>query len=83
MLWSQVRAVIQKGVVWRSAKVSTCYSIRNGNHVICVYTYNYKDMNDIYNTNAILKSELRIRYPIPYKSDDMTRNGVKGSMYRF
>lgn len=83
-LWQRVKVMVQKGVVWRWAKVSTAYKTASSrHHVICIYTYNWKDLNDIYNTRAKIGNALCITRPIAYKSDEMTLRGEKGSLYYF
>lgn len=60
------------------AKVSTARpnpNAKNPNeHVICVYTYDYRDRGDVDRIRAALR-DLGITWKIPYKTDAATRAG--------
>ncbi len=60
------------------AKVSTAknppLAVNSNTKVICVYTYDWKDKNDVMRIRKELR-EIGIDWKIPYKSDEDTRKG--------
>lgn len=82
-LWQKVKLALKNGKFGDSAKVSTAKPNPNANskdHVICVYTYDWTDKEDVMR----IRNELRnigVDWKIPYKSDKYTLQGkykVKG-----
>jgi hypothetical protein len=64
-----------------AAKVSTAVSAREGKHVICVYTSNHKNMNEVQSCLTALR-QIGIKGQLSYKSDEQTRLGINSSTYR-
>jgi len=70
-IWSLITTLLQCGKLGDTAKISKQNTI-NGNSVICVYTYDYDDIED----KERIKNELLnigITQNIPYKSDAKSR----------
>lgn len=72
--WEQVKYGIQSGILGGDAKVSTKRVFNGGSHVICVYTYNWKDEEDVMRIRSELR-ELGFEKPLSYKSDEDTLKG--------
>lgn len=72
--WPRIRDAVIAGKLGDCAKVSTAGSaaLRDGRHVICVYTYDYEDKDDVMRIRQELR-ECGILYPISYKRDIDTR----------
>lgn len=66
--WQRIRDAVIAGDMGDCAKVSTTGSARNGRHVICVYTYDYEDKDDVMRIRAALR-HCGILLPISYKRD--------------
>ena len=83
-LWSTIRSATEAGLLGESAKCSTARPNPNavdGNHVICVYTYDWTDTGDVKRIRGELR-KLGVDWKIPYKSDADTNAGryrVKGN----
>jgi hypothetical protein len=77
-VWPRLREALDTGRLGACAKVSTARPNLNSpdpkRHVICVYTYDSKDIKD---KNRVLASlrELGFKGSIPYKTDEDTRAG--------
>lgn len=91
-VWAEIKRAIEEGKLGERAKVSTALPNLNAanseNHVICVYTYDWTDDDDM----ARIREELRtlgIIQKIPYKSDEDTFagkykvNGQRGFSKRY
>lgn len=74
--WQRVREAVRQGKVGDSAKVATRPSQwREGlRYVICVYTYNYTDTDDVRRIRQVLR-ELGFTWRIAYKADEDTSAG--------
>lgn len=77
-VWEEVAEATREGRLGGCSKVATaapnCYSQAPTNHVICVYTYDWKDVGDV----RRVREELRrfgITRKIAYKSDADTLSG--------
>lgn len=68
--WPLIGDAVVAGKMGDSAKVSTAGSAapRNGRHVICVYTYDYEDKDDVMRIRQALR-ECGILRPVSYKRD--------------
>ncbi len=77
-VWNTIAEAIRQGKLGDSAKVSTARPNRNAinsnEHVICVYTYDYRDVEDVKRIRATLR-EMGIVWKIPYKTDAATYAG--------
>jgi hypothetical protein len=76
-VWKLVKESVENGKLGNIAKVSTLYKTlgsRPNRHVICVYTYNWKDENDVRLIRLALK-RIGITWKISYKSDTDTELG--------
>ncbi len=77
-LWRKIRHAVEAGQLGSSAKVSTARRNLNATdpskHVICVYTYDSDDLEDVRRVRQALR-QLGVRRPIPYKTDEATEAG--------
>jgi hypothetical protein len=83
-VWGKIKLATENGLLGESSKVATAKPNPNAGKsnlkVICVYTYDYTDKDDVLR----IRNELRkigIINKIPYKTDNATREGryeVKG-----
>lgn len=77
-VWLIIAEAIRQGKLGNSAKVSTARpnpnSTNQNDHVICVYTYDYRDLEDVKRIRSTLR-ELGITWKIPYKTDAATYAG--------
>ncbi len=77
-IWEKIKKAVEEGKLGDSAKVSTArrspLSLNSNNHVICVYTYDYKDEEDVKRIREELR-KLGITWKIPYKADKDTMKG--------
>ena len=78
-MWNKIRIRLEEGRLGGLAKASTAkhgLSSKGSKHrVICVYTYDWKDWEDV----KRIRDELRkigITRKIPYKTDEDTERGV-------
>jgi hypothetical protein len=72
--WQIIKGAVERGELGDSAKVATGEMPRQRDghaYVICVYTYDHTDREDVLRTRQRLR-ELGIRRPIDYKSDEDT-----------
>lgn len=76
--WGKVKNAILEGKLGLIAKVSTkkkgFYPYNSDNGVICIYTYDYRDLEDVKKIRHELKT-LGFLDKIIYKSDEDTRQG--------
>lgn len=94
--WRRVKAAVEAGELSVSAKVATRYNgfervsplaIINGEwdgprrYVICVYTLDWQDRDDVFRHRATLR-RLGFNGTLSYKTNEMTRQGVCGSLYQ-
>lgn len=73
-LWGKIANAVKQGKLGVTAKVSTLRQERK-EHVICVYTYNFLDRDDVRRVREILK-ELGIVQKLYYKPDYYTITGI-------
>jgi len=78
-VWADIRAAVEDGKLGSEAKVSTALPNPNSNDpnskVICVYTYDGDDEEDVMRVREALR-QLGITGKIGWKSDDTTRRGL-------
>ena len=75
-LWENIEKLATKGKIW-NAKVSTLGhpGAAKGTHVICVYTKNYLDKENVMDTREILR-QIGINKRLNYKPDIYTILGI-------
>ncbi len=82
-VWAKIRKATEEGKLGAEAKVSTPkqkpadIGYAKGEHVICVYTYNWTDEEDVKGIREELR-KLGITNKIPYKTDDDPRYAARG-----
>jgi hypothetical protein len=83
--WDTITTAIEAGKLGQSAKVATAKPNPNAQNpnvkVICVYTYDCDDINDVMRIRQALR-DLGFTAKMPYKTDDATYKGlyaVKGN----
>ncbi len=76
-VWERIRQATEKGQLGIAAKVSTSRpsGYKSQNHVICVYTYDFRDKANVGGVVKRLR-EMGITGKLYYKSDQATLNGV-------
>lgn len=72
--WNQVKDATERGMLGGKSKVSTLKGFRGKDFVICCYTYNWKDEEDVMRVREALR-ELGFEKPLPYKTDADTMAG--------
>jgi len=75
-LWNKIEKLANEGKIW-SAKISTLVHpwASRGTHVICVYTENYLDKQDVMRVREIL-TEIGVGSKLSYKPDIYTVLGI-------
>src|SRR6478672_8821554 len=77
-IWLIIKEATEEGILGNTAKVSTASSNPNStepnNNVICVYTYDWADEQDVRRIREELR-KLGITQKIPYKTNEATRSG--------
>ena len=77
-VWAKIKLATEKGLLGKSSKVATAKPNPNATNsdmkVICVYTYDWTDENDVKRVRQEL-SQLGITRKIPYKADEDTLSG--------
>ena len=77
-VWARIRDATERGLLGGSSKVATARPNPNAANpktkVICVYTYDCADENDVMRVRTQLR-QLGITARIPYKADDDTFAG--------
>ena len=77
--WEKIKNLVDSGDIIH-AKVSTkrflAYS-RSKKYVICVYTKDFNNMEDLIRTRNVLR-DIGYNRPLNYKRDIDTKNGVRG-----
>jgi hypothetical protein len=77
-VWHDIRQATERGELGSTAKVSTAKPNPNANDpsekVICVFTYDYTDEEDVRRIRQVLR-RLGITHKIPYKADEDTFDG--------
>jgi hypothetical protein len=80
--WSKVKEALAAKLLGEHAKVSTkAHNPHPGRHVICVYSYDYRDREDAMRIREALR-DLGIKRPIRYKADEDTSAMKYGSDYQ-
>ncbi len=76
-VWERIRQATQKGRLGIAAKVSTSRpsGYKSPDHVICVYTYDFRDKANVGEVLMRLR-EIGITGKLYYKSDQATLGGV-------
>lgn len=77
--WEKIKNLIDSGIIIH-AKVSTKRFLshsRSKKYVICVYTKDFNDIEDLIRTRNALRS-IGLNRPLNYKRDIDTMNGVRG-----
>ncbi len=84
-VWSKIKTATENGLLGVESKVSTARKNPNAidpnKKVICVYTYDYTDKEDVMRIRQELRN-IGIKNKIPYKTDNATTEGlyqVKGN----
>ena len=80
--WTVIKDLQDKELLGNISKVSTSYSAKTNSYVICVYTYDSRDENDVMRVRDNLK-KAGFDTPIPYKRDIETKKGIYGSGNEF
>lgn len=75
--WQLIRLSLAMYRLGDEVKVTTGIRPPGKDHVICIYTYDYADYQDILRIRKELY-EIGIRRPISYKSNEQTRLGQYG-----
>src|SRR5262249_2246457 len=80
--WKHIRAAVELGKLGNWAKVSTAGSIREAkpNHVVCIYTYDYEDREDVMRIREVLR-KIGIKQKIRYKANEDTHKLLYGNKY--
>jgi Domain of unknown function (DUF1917) len=81
--WKIIKEAVEQGRLGDEAKVSTAASpyVKQGKpYVICVYTYDYQDRDDVMRIRQVLR-DLGLKKPIPYKRDEDTSRLRYGKNY--
>ncbi len=82
-MWAKIKNATEQGQLGKESKVSTPkpksanIGYKAGEHVICVYTYDWTDSKDVRRIREELR-KLGVVDKIPYKSDDDSRYSAKG-----
>lgn len=75
--WTRIKRAVEQGRL-RHAKVSTALIRGDRPHVICVYTADWRDTEDLLTTRTIL-ADLGFVEELGYKRDQETRERVYGT----
>lgn len=80
--WTKIKQAVEGGKLGDAAKVSTAgsLSMKHPRYVMCVYTYDYEDRDDVMRIRQVLR-DLGIRREIPYKADEDTHRLRYGADY--
>lgn len=73
--WRNVKKAVEDGKLWKHAKVSTAWRSKGGVYVLCVYTYDCNDEDDVMKIRAYLR-EMGFKRVTSYKSDEQTIAGI-------
>ncbi len=77
--WRLINDAVQAEKLW-CAKVSTRAGFKPPTHLICVYTKDWRDKNDVFRHREALR-QLGFTSTLYYKPDAMTLAGKQGSIY--
>ena len=77
-VWSKIKSATESGRLGEMSKVATAKdnanAINSSTKVICVYTYDWTDEEDVMRIRQELR-QLGITRKIPYKADEDTESG--------
>lgn len=77
-VWAKIKKAVEEGKLGSEAKVATAkpnpHATNPNTKVICVYTYDYADEQDVRRIREELR-KLGITTRIPYKADEDTSSG--------
>jgi len=73
--WANVKRAVESGNLWRHAKVSTAWRSKGSQYVLCVYTYDCDDRDDVMRIREYLR-EMGFKRAVSYKSDEQTAAGI-------
>jgi hypothetical protein len=73
--WQNVKKAVEAGKLWKKAKVSTAWRSKGGVYVVCVYTYDHEDAEDVMRIREYLR-EMGFKRPVSYKTDKQTLAGI-------
>jgi len=77
-IWAKIRKNTEKGLLGPRSKVSTSYSSSlKDSHVICVYTLDYRDVENVKGVLKVLR-RLGIKGVLSYKTNKTTKEGIYG-----
>ena len=74
-IWNKIKIAVEKGKLGSLAKTSRAEHQSSSNGVICVYTYDWKDRQDVQRIREELR-KLGIIRKISYKTDEDTVRGI-------
>lgn len=82
--WTLLKDTQKEGLLGNLMKVATALSAMRykGQHVICIYTYDSRDYNDVIRVREGLKA-IGFTEPLNYKRDIETINGIYGGDNEF
>ncbi len=75
-IWQRIKKSVEKGELGIAAKVATAKQSQSV-HLICIYTYDHTDENDVMRVRGKLR-ELGFTSKMPYKTDEATLQGKYG-----
>ncbi len=82
-LWLKIKTLQDKGLFGNFSKSSTALGAKETkSYVICIYTYDSRDLDDVYRVRNALK-ENGFTKPLHYKRDIETIKGVYGGDNEF
>ena len=78
-VWITIRNAVVGGLLGSSAKVATMkpspIAVKPDHKVICIYTYDSEDRDDVVRILTALREDLGIQHKAFYKEDNVTRSG--------
>lgn len=81
VVWGKIKRAIQLNLLGNSVKVSTMWKNSHAQSlnakVICIYTYDYEDREDVLRIRTNLR-KIGFNRKIPYKTDEATSEGKYG-----
>ena len=73
--WQNVKKAVEAGKLWKIAKVSTALFSKGRVYVVCVYTYDHEDAEDVMRVREYLR-KMGFKRTLSYKTDELTAAGV-------
>jgi len=74
-VWNKIKIAVEKGTLGSLAKASRAEHQNSSTGVICVYTYDWKDRQDVQRIREELR-KIGIIRKISYKTDEDTERGI-------